>query len=156
MDVWRLTRKKHRDHALNGIGARLTGNRWNSRGTAIAYAAISLELAVLESMMHLSLDQIPTDYIWLRYDVPDDAVTTLQQLPAGWDKPAPYEANVQAIGDEWVRSGRSLGLVVPAAVLPVRQNVLINPSHDRFGDVTLKESDDFTWPSRLLTRLTAL
>lgn len=119
----------------------------------MAYTSSSLELAVLESMMHLSLHQIPVDYVWLCYQVPDEAVTVLDPLPPLWDEPPPYEPSVQAVGDEWVKSGSSLALYVPATVLPMRHNVLINPAHPRFGEVRLTASGDFTWPARLLARL---
>lgn len=119
----------------------------------MAYAASSLELAVLEAMMHISLDQIPVDTIWLSYRVPDDSILTLQTLPEKWDQPMPYEPSVQAVGDSWIKSGKSLGLLVPATVLPMRKNVLINPAHSRFGEIELIGSGDFTWPSRVLARL---
>lgn len=155
MEVWRLTRQRHRDNALNGAGARLSGNRWNSKGTAVAYTSISLELAVLESLMHINLDEIPTDSMWLRFFLPDDTMETLGKLPKGWDAPGRPQPQVQAVGDAWVQSGTSLGLRVPATVLPIRMNVLLNPSHPRFGEVELLEEGSFTWPQRLLSRLGA-
>ena len=155
MEVWRLTRAAHRDRALDGAGAQQFGNRWNSKGTAMAYTSSSLELAVLESMMHLSLHQIPTDYVWLCHEIPADSIEILDPLPALWDEPMPYEPSVQAIGDQWIQSGRSLALRVPATVLPMRNNILINPAHRRFAQVRLTDSGDFTWPTRLLARLGA-
>lgn len=103
--------------------------------------------------MHLSLRQIPVDYVWLCYEVPDDAVATLDPLPDHWDEPMPYEPRVQAVGDQWVESASSLALRVPAAVLPMRHNVLVDPAHARFGEVKLTASGEFTWPARLLARL---
>lgn len=153
MEVWRLTRGKYRDRALDGFGASLTGNRWNRKGTAVAYTSVSLELAVQESMMHLALDQIPTDYVWVSYELPDDAIVRLDPLPPKYDLAPPYEGSVQSVGDEWVKSGSSLALRVPAAVLPNRDNVLINPSHARFKEIRMSGSGAFTWPERLLARL---
>lgn len=155
MDVYRLMRHAHAHQALAGIGAKHAGGRWNSKGTALAYTASSLELAVLEALMHLTVTEIPDDTMWLRYSVPDDAVMVATNLPHGWDAPGAYQPHVQAFGDAWVASKRSLALAVPATVLPMRRNVLINPTHSRFGEIKSIESGSFTWPTRLLARLSS-
>lgn len=156
MDVWRLASARYRDTALSGVGARLAGGRWNSPGVAIAYTSSSLELAVLEALAHLDLDTIPDDYLWLRYSVPDGAISTLDSYPQGWDAPGSYRRDVQTVGDEWVRTNVSLGLIVRSAVLPIRENLLINPAHAQAGEIRLVEHAPFEWPPRLVDVLQSL
>jgi RES domain-containing protein len=153
--VWKLTRERHRQAALAGIGARRFGGRWNSIGTAMGYASCSLELSVLESLVHIQLSRIPRDYIWIELEMPDDAVEPLRTWPAHWDSPGHYRTEIQAVGDAWIRSRTSLGLQVPAAVLPERHNVLVNPAHPRYPDIREVATSTFTWPQRLVDYLSS-
>lgn len=150
MRVWRLTSTQHRRRALAGIGASRFGGRWNPVGVAVAYAASSLELAVLEAFVRLSVERPPLDYCWIEFEIPDDAIRSLDRLPPHWDSPGPCQAAVQAVGAAWVSEGDTLALRVPAAVLPERPNVLINPAHPRFAEIRQVATAAFTWPRRLL------
>jgi RES domain-containing protein len=150
MRVWRLTREEHRQTALAGIGASRYGGRWNPAGIAVAYASESLELAVLEAYVRLRLERPPLDYCWIEFEVPDDEIGSLDDAPPEWDSPGPYLLEVQGVGARWVEKGESLALRVPAAVLPERRNVLINPSHRRFAEIREIATAPFTWPRRLL------
>jgi RES domain-containing protein len=154
--VWRLSRKRHLDQALEGEGARRFGGRWNSRGVAIAYSAESLELALLEALVHLDVDSLPKDYWQVCYEV-DDALVGRppKRLPTGWDALPPYQSRVQKIGDAWVKSGASLALRVPASVLPQRCNVLINPAHPDLSRVREVSRARLAWPRRLVEHLAA-
>lgn len=72
-------------------------------------------------------------------------------LPRDW-RNVPAPADLRTIGDAWITSGRSVGLVVPSALLiddvPER-NVLITPLHARFAAVTWR-IDDFAYDPRLI------
>ncbi len=52
--AWRIFKPKHAAAAFTGEGARLYGGRWNSKGTAVVYAAGSAALAALELLVHLA------------------------------------------------------------------------------------------------------
>lgn len=154
MRAWRLVRAVHRDAALTGYGARRFGGRWNSRGVACVYASESLEIALLEALVHVDLSQLPRDLLALELEVPDAAIDVLAgPLPEDWDAPPPYAAAVQAIGDRWVREGRGLALRVPASVLPQRANLLINPAHPGMHEVRIVAEAPLPWPRRLLAYL---
>jgi hypothetical protein len=85
-------------------------------------------------------------------EVDDSLVTPLTApLPEGWDHPPPYRASVQVMGDRWLRDGSSLGLAVPASVLPGRRNVLINPMHKDLRVVRQVSIEPLPWPSRLIS-----
>lgn len=143
--------------ALAGQGARRYGGRWNSRGIAVVYAAESLELALLEAIVHLDIDLLPNDYWWLCLEI-DDALIAAppKRLPPGWDALPPYQPAVQAIGDRWVRSAKNLAMRVPASVLPERFNVLINPAHPDMPSVREVERAKLNFPPRLAAHLKGL
>ena len=154
MRVWRLTRKQHLDTALAGEGARRFGGRWNSRGVAIVYTSESLELALLEALVHVDVEVLPRDYWQVSFEVPDDLIAPPpRRLPKGWDALPPYRPGVQKIGNAWARSGRSLALRVPASVLPERFNVLMNPAHPDIGQVRQVSRERLSWPPRLVGHL---
>lgn len=153
MQVWRLTRLRHIDSLLSGEGARRFGGRWNSRGVPVVYAAASLELALLESLVHLDLDLVPQDYWQVCFEVPDADVMLLEPLPPGWDDPPPYHEAAQAVGDGWAKAGASLALAVPSALLPARRNLLINPRHPGIARVREVERAPLRWPAALVGRL---
>jgi RES domain-containing protein len=149
--VWRLTRKRHLDAALAGEGARRFGGRWNGRGIAIVYTSESLELALLEALVHVDVEVLPRDYWQLSFEVPDELIAPPpRRLPTGWDALPPYRPGVQKIGNAWARSGRSLALRVPASVLPERFNVLMNPAHPDIGQVREVSRARLNWPPRLV------
>lgn len=151
MHLWRLSRAIHLDAPLSGLGAKKHGGRWNSKGHAIVYTSESLELALLEALVHLDPDLIPQDMHQVCIELDDSLVAPLAvPLPEGWDYPPPYQASVQVIGDRWLRDRSSLALAVPASVLPGRRNVLLNPIHEQFGVIRQVSIDPLPWPSRLI------
>jgi RES domain-containing protein len=152
MRLWRLTRAIHLDAPLSGLGAKKYGGRWNSKGQAVVYMSESLELALLEALVHLDPDLIPKDMHQVCIEVDDSLVVPLMQaLPDGWDRPPPHRTSVREIGDRWLRDRSSLALAVPASVLPGRRNVLLNPMHKEFGTVRRVSTDPLPWPSRLIS-----
>jgi RES domain-containing protein len=152
--VWRLTRKRHLDTALSGEGARRFGGRWNSRGVAVVYASESLELALLEALVHVDVEVLPRDYWQVSFEVPDDLIVPPpRRLPRGWDALPPYQPGVQKVGDDWAGSASSLALRVPASVLPERFNVLLNPAHPGIGQVREVSRERLNWPPRLVGHL---
>jgi RES domain-containing protein len=130
MKVWRLLKTKYAKAAFDGEGARLYGARWNSVGTRVAYASSSSALAILEVLVHLDDATLLPAYSLVEASVPDALIEDLDPsvLPADWTAFPPPGA-VQAIGDSWIRSGRSLGLRVPSVLAPSATNLLINPAH---------------------------
>ena len=107
----------------------------------MAYASAGSSLAILEILVHHEDDVDPADYRLLEIDVPDELVEILRDLPPGWNQKPPYSPAAQLLGDEWVQSDSSVALLVPSAVNPREQNVLINPAHPGFGQLTLHRLD---------------
>ena len=136
--VWRLVKEKYADSAFSGEGARRGGGRFNSPGRPVVYTSESLALAELEILVHLPTSRLLDSYVAFRAHLPDGAVRALDRarLPSNW-RESPVPRSVQAVGDAWLKSEPSLALRVPSAVVPAEDNVLINPEHSRFEEVTI-------------------
>jgi len=150
MRVWRLLKTRLAATAFDGEGPRLYGGRWNSVGVRVVNGSSSSALAVLEVLVHLENPAPLPAYSMVIGSVPDDSIEEydVRALPANWST-SPVPPETQAIGDEWVRSGRSLALRVPSAVVPHATNLLINPEHPDFGRVSVESTDPFTFDPRL-------
>ncbi len=132
---------------MSGEGAAEFGGRWNPVGRRMVYTADSLALATLELSVHLTGARMK--FTAIEVDVPDDLIDSLEvaDLRRSW---ANHPDATARVGDGWARSGRSLALTVPSALVDARsdeRNVLIDPLHpgasalhevQRF-DVTLDE-----------------
>jgi len=148
MRVYRITAQRYANDPLNGIGAALSGARWNSKGVRMGYAGSSRSLVTLEMLVHVSRESVPTDRVMVPIDIPDDAIAVLEPLPPGWNR-LPYRAAVQAAGDAWILRGDSLALRVPSAIVPSEFNVLVNPAHARLRDVVVAAHEPLVLDPRL-------
>ncbi len=151
MQLWRLVKTKYSATAFDGEGARLYGGRWNSAGVRVAYAADSSALAVLEVLAHLKNKAVLRSYSLVRARLPDQFVEDIDEsiLPAGWNT-SPVPPSAQAVGDAWIRSGRSAALKVPSAIVQGSYSVIINPDHPFFAKFIVEASTPFSFDPRLL------
>lgn len=151
MRVWRICKARHVADAFSGIGAEKYGGRWNHKGDRIVYASSSLSLAALELFVHLQPDCLPDDLFSVVATVPDQASEEeldVAKLPANWrEYPAP--ASLQDIGSTWLRELRSLLLIVPSAVNPEENNVLLNPLHSEMKTLADIKSKPFHFDPRM-------
>src|SRR5688572_30432391 len=116
--AWRLTKTKFVGDPLSGDGARLYGGRWNSPGVSVVYFAESVSLACLEVLVHLEATRDLESYSLVRIDSEQSAVRTIvvDEWPLNCaDDPAPAE--LQAIGNAWVKASESLFLKVPSTIM---------------------------------------
>jgi RES domain-containing protein len=148
MRVFRISKPAFVANALSGQGAAQAPGRWNSIGVRVGYTAGSVGLAMLEVLVHVDKEDVPTDRRLLSYTVPDDAIQDLIDVPPGWSE-LPYSSQVRAVGDQWIATGGSLALRVPSAVALHEVNILINPSHARFGEVVLIADEPLALDPRL-------
>ena len=149
MQVYRLVRKKYAN-PLSGEGAARSGNRWNSKGTALIYCAASRALAMAEVAVHLSLGLLPKDYEMVELEIPGEVSLmslTSANLPLGWNS-FPHLLQTQRIGDKFVEATESCVLQVPSAVVPGDFNFLLNPAHPDFERIQLKSRVAFPFDSR--------
>lgn len=150
MIVHRLTKIQY-SHKLSGIGAKIVGGRWNSKGIEVIYCASNRSLAMAEIAVHLSYDLIPDDYMMLDIYIPDDlsmSKVTSSELSKEWNLHPPKE-HTKRIGDEFISNGDHLILSVPSAVVKGDHNILINPNHADFSKVKILESEHFPFDRRI-------
>jgi RES domain-containing protein len=150
MILWRLTRRAHAD--LRGRGGELADGRWHARGRPVVYGASTAALAALEVRVHLDLpfELLPDDYVLMRIAAPEDvAVRAIEpaDLPESWREPDSQIC--RPIGDAWLAERASALLLVPSAIIPFEQNVLVNPLHRDSARLTVTETMQFAWDSRL-------
>lgn len=150
LTLWRLVRPEHAP-GLDGKGAELYGGRWNAPGRRAVYCAAHLSLAALEYFVHLPPPMRRPDTLPLmtvvRLSLPDAGI---ERLDPSVDQLADPEW-CRAAGDGWLGSGRTLGLSVPSAVIPVERNVVLNPAHADFGLVRVQSAEPFRFDVRMGT-----
>lgn len=155
MRVWRIAidTQDYSADDCSGIGAKLTGGRWNRAGLAVLYCASTPSLACLETLVHLGTGSLPLNRYLVSIDIPD-AVWARREihspgtLPAGWD--ALPAGNVSLdFGDRWIKSGRTSVLAVPSIVVPEEPAVLVNPRHPESRGVTATKTRKWLYDPRL-------
>ncbi len=151
MQVWRLSKARYAKAAFTGEGARILGGRWNSVGVPMVYASLSLSLAVLEVFVHMNARAAPGDFVSTKANLGIDEAAVervnIASLPKDWrrlDHPA-----LQSLGDEWIRTQRSLVLLVPSVVIDGEWNTLINPAHPSAASIALEDPIHFNFDERL-------
>ena len=118
---------------MDGIGAKMTGGRWNRKGTALVYSSSTRALACLETVVHLGSSGLPLNRYLVRLDIPDDIwfareTLTDKTAPVGWDALPTGKVSLD-FGGRWISGAGSCILEVPSTIVPEEANVLINPRH---------------------------
>jgi RES domain-containing protein len=145
--AFRLSSSRFRSDS--GAGAALHGGRWNPPGTEAIYSSSTASLAALEILVHFSV--LPRDFVLTEIRIPERVFTeTLHssKLPAGWDSPEPAAAT-QEIGRDWLISRRTAVLLVPSAIVPSEQNLVLNPAHPQFRHIRFLAPKTFRFDPRL-------
>ena len=147
--AFRVVKKRWAKTAFDGEGARLWGGRWNSPGRPAVYCAGHVSLAILEVVVHADLVLAP-HYVVIPAEFDETLVESLGEgrLPASWRRhPAP--GAVVALGDEWIRGGRSAVLRVPSVVVPTEPNFILNPLHPAFREIGIGKPEVLEIDARL-------
>jgi len=153
VNAWRVCKRKHATRAavLSGVGAKEVGGRWNRRGEAVVYASQSSSLALLETLIHADFTTLPASLVAVEIRIPDNASVrsvTSSQLPNDW-RAIGNERCIE-IGSEWYERGDALCLIVPSAVNPLENNILLNAKHRDIHACTLERPVGITYDPRLL------
>lgn len=128
---YRLVKTRYASTAFDGYGARTYGGRWNSPGKNCVYLGSSRALCVLETLVHLEIEDLMQGYTLLSIQVPEALVVSLDReaLPKDWQS-EPTPRSTQRIGDEWLEGDGGLLLQVPSTITG-EWNALFNPAHSR-------------------------
>lgn len=150
MIAWRISKAK-RSTDLSGKGAALEGGRWNDIETPAVYMGLSPAICCLETFVHASsYPNLPLTIT--RFILPDDEALYLKpspsKLPTSWAAIPPGRASM-AYGTQWLQQNKYLGLIVPSAVLPLENNIMLNPSHPAIKQVRVDQQFDFMYDDRM-------
>ena len=151
--AWRIgaDTPKYAADDMTGIGAKITGGRWNRPGGAVMYAAPSIALACLETIVNLGVTALPLNRYVVQIDIPDDvfaAATVTATPPVGWDA-IPVGLVSLDLGDAWLRAGNSALLLVPSVIVHEELNILINPEHPDAQRITAVKKRKFIYDPRV-------
>ena len=150
MIVYRLANKKYSED-LTGIGAEITGGRWNFKGTRVIYTADSRALCTAEIAVHTPIGVMPKDYYLITIEIPEYPNVlqiNSQDLPSDWRK-FPYARLTQELGERFLTENEVLYIKVPSAVVQGDFNILINPRHIDFEKVSIVNIESFDFDERL-------
>lgn len=149
--AWRIVKTRQMRGAFSGEGARATGGRWNSPGTAVVYASWTASLALLEMLVHLEGSRILESFSLVPLEFDESMVTELEveSLPPDW-RAQPAPPSTRTIGDRWVGEARSPVLRLPSVIVAHESNYLLNPDHPRFDEVRIGSPRPFPLDGRLV------
>ena len=149
MRICRIADSRH--PIWDGHGAALLGGRWNSPGRPAICGSLSYACAMLEILAHAGIGRIPGKQQFVMADLPVEHSLIERHeaanLPDGWDHEDSTVAKV--LGDEWLRSRRSLVLVVPSVVARLEFNAVVNPTHPDFPTLRVSTPEPVVWDQRL-------
>jgi RES domain-containing protein len=151
MIVYRVVQARWKDDIWSGTGAWKHDGRWHTQGHRVVYAAESLALATLETLVHLRKTRRMKRYYRSRAEIPDKLIQTFPRgkLPKDWRNPE-YPASTKKVGDRWLDAKAGLALRVPSAASPSEYDVLINPEHPAFKKVRILETEILVLDPRLI------
>ena len=150
MRLYRLCKEAHSADLLQGQGGLIDWGRWHSTGRRIVYCATVEALAVLEVRVNLGNEMPAARYVMHTVELPGEDVTEIasELLPPSWSA-VPSGADSRKVGDEWLSSGRSLGLRVPSVHSRTDFNVLLNPEHSSHERVHVLDRYLYSFDNRL-------
>lgn len=140
MKAYRITKRKHKDTAFSGFGARQYGGRWNLSNYPAVYLSESIALAQLEILVNLGEEGSLKDYSLFQIDVPDSEIMVLadEAYPSDWNGRR-MSASTQEIGTDFLMEGEALALAVRSCVVPQEYNLILNPE-DPTAEVVIEEA----------------
>lgn len=147
--MWRIAQRKY---ALDRLcaGSALYGGRWNPVGMPALYCGASIAICALEKFVHVGQAALPP-LVLVSVDLPADCdifTPKASDLPPGWDE-LPTSASSQALGRTWLERGEALAMRVPSVILPEENNMIINPLHPDYAQVTLTVVRPFVFDQRM-------
>ena len=147
MTVYRFVSPIYRND-ISGDGARKKGGRWNSPGFPVVYTSTAISLSLLELLIYNSSYEVIRVNMLMQITVPENLMQSLSvnALKQTWQKDIDYS---RFIGNEFLKTKKSLLLKVPSAIIPEETNVLINPAHPDFKKVKIIKASPFQFDTRL-------
>jgi RES domain-containing protein len=152
MTVFRISNPLY-SNDISGMGAKLNGSRWNSKGLAILYTSASISLAMLEMLVHTNFEEYAIELDLIYIDIPDSLECKeikAAKLKTNWVGDVSY---TKFIGDEFIKSIQTPLLKIPSAIIEEEYNYLANPLHPDFKKIKIAKIKSFRPDKRLLPQL---
>ncbi len=150
MKIYRVAKKRFIND-LSGEGARIYGGRWNREGDAALYFCEHLSLCVLELLARMDYEFLGKDYWYIEAEISAKYFITIPDpgiITKNW-RINPHSSTTQDYGSTWLKSTKSLGLVVASAILPSENNVIINPSNPSFSQLKIIKTSPLNLDDRI-------
>jgi RES domain-containing protein len=150
MQVFRISNCKYIADTT-GQGAYLVGGRWNSKGQRMLYTATNASLALLETLAHIPPQMPLLNYCLLQMQIPETSITiiTASMLPKDWQV-MPSTDTLKNMGDLFLQQNKYLALQVPSSVMPLENNILLNPNHKLFSKIKIINQQKIEIDKRLI------
>jgi RES domain-containing protein len=135
--LWRVSNYA----TLDGVGGLFTGGRWHSRGRRVVYTCLNPATALLETLVHLEIDQEdqPEHFQVLKIaganSISRERIN-LRTLPADWEHDTALSPR---IGNQWLESMSTALLEVPSVLVPETWNVLVNSAHPEAAELRIEQ-----------------
>jgi RES domain-containing protein len=104
---------------------------------------------VLEILVHVKTFQTPLNYFLITLEIPQSVPLVCidyKKMKKNWKDDTYY---LQAMGDEFLHSKKSLVLKVPSAIIEAENNFIINPAHPDIEKIKILNAENFTFDKRL-------
>jgi RES domain-containing protein len=146
MELWRIS--NYAD--LSGRGGLLAAGRWHTRGKRIVYLADHPASALLEMLVHMDRDLLPSTFQLLHVTV--SAAVDIQRVEVGELSPdwRTRPDLTRQIGDQWLDQSPTVLLQVPSVIVPLGWNFLLNPVHSDAAKIAIADIVDAPFDARLL------
>ncbi|NCD68463.1 RES family NAD+ phosphorylase [Mucilaginibacter agri] len=147
MLVYRIALTKYADKLFaSGRAA-----RWNPNETEVIYTASSRSLACLENVVHRSQLGLNQLFSVMTIEIPDELkkdIVNHTELPHDW-REFQQMPLTQAIGEKWIKGGKTATMQVPSAIIEEETNYLLNPKHPDFKKIKLLRTEMFVFDVRI-------
>lgn len=91
----------------------------------MVYCADHPATALLEILVHVDAEDMPTGYQLLEIDFPDAAALVVPNLPPNWKDDVEL---TRRIGTDFIAAGTHAAMEVPSVIVPFTKNYLLNPA----------------------------
>ena len=128
-------------------GAKITQGRWHSY-IPVIYTTETSSLAILELLGYfINQHFIQADYnlITLQVDSRVAIKDIIPELPENWQE---KEEETRHLGREWFQSQETCLLRVPSVHTPKESNILINPFHPDFNQISVMDIQRYNFSKK--------
>ncbi|PMR71742.1 RES family NAD+ phosphorylase [Halomonas heilongjiangensis] len=156
MQLFRIGPDRYINDLAGRGGSYKNGARWNLSGQPALYFGTSAAVAMLEMGNYIpSPKLVPKGYVLGTFDVASTAIETVEltDLPDDWDQ-FPYPKCTQQLGSAFLARNQNLILLVPScAAAGLDQIAVVNPLHPDISTITLVDTNDQIYNTRLFKGL---